>query len=322
MKEVVAGIDIGGTNTVIGILDRAGNTLGEETISTRDFPDALEYAQALCAKIRMLLGFLQEEVELKGVGIGAPNGNFYSGSIEQAPNLLWKGTVPLARWIEAEMQVPCVLTNDANAAALGEMLFGAARGMKHFVLITIGTGLGSGIVVDGKLIYGHDGFAGEIGHALVRPGGRICTCGRRGCLETYVSARGIRETLGEMLIESSQESQLATIPLRELTVKDIHQAADRGDQVAIRTLAETGNILGEKLADSVNYTSPEAFIITGGIAHAGELLFGPCRASLEHHLLNIYRGKVKLMASELIERNAGLMGAAALIWEELAKVNL
>ena len=317
MKEAVVGIDIGGTNTVLGICDREGNFLAEETLSTGDFYDPREYAQTLCDKIRLLESFLPKPVALKGVGIGAPNGNYYSGAIEQAPNLVWQGTVPLAKWLTESLHIPAVLTNDANAAAIGEMVFGAARDIKDFVLITLGTGLGSGIVVGGQMVYGHDGFAGEIGHTIVRPGGRMCTCGRRGCLEAYVSSRGIKETLGKYLAETKEEAYWSKMPWEAVTVKKIHEAAEAGERLALRAFERTGRILGEKLADSVNFTSPEAFILTGGIAHAGELLFGPCRESLEAHLLNIYQGKVKVIASELIDRNAGLLGAAALIWKEI-----
>lgn len=317
MKEVVAGVDIGGTNTAIGLTDREGNILSKSRIRTRDFATPSAFVDALVLNIREQIGTIPEEIHLNAIGIGAPNGNYYKGTIEFAPNLQWEGIVPLRDLIAKGLHSPVVLTNDANAAAVGEMLFGNAQGYDHFIEITIGTGLGSGIVVNGELLYGHDGFAGEIGHTCVIPDGRRCTCGRMGCLETYVSARGVMMTVAEMLHEPGVESTLREANLNEITPRELHEAACAGDPIAIRAFAYTGEILGRQLADSVAYTSPEAIFLFGGVARAGDFILLPTKESMEKNLLQIYKNKVKILQSGLNGKDAAILGAGALAWKTL-----
>jgi glucokinase len=316
MVEVVAGIDIGGTNTAVGLVTADGGLLVESTLSTGAHETIEDYAGAVRAEIQRLLKRVPEAV-LKGIGIGAPNGNYYQGTIENAPNLKWRGTIPFVNMLRPGFDVPIALTNDANAAAIGEGLFGAAQGFRHFIVITLGTGVGSGIVVDGDLLYGHDGFAGEIGHTIVDPEGRECGCGRRGCLETYASAGGIKRTVFELLAESRAPSVLRDISFNDLTAQQIAQAAGNGDALALRAFDYTGKILGLKLADAVAHTSPEAIILFGGLAQAGELIFEPTRRYMDEYMLNLFKHKVKLLASGLADRNIAILGAAALVWNEL-----
>jgi len=318
MKDVVVGIDIGGTNSPFSIVDREGNVLIENhEISTRDYADAMSFVEVLHEKIEKSLKYITEPVNLLGIGIGAPNGNYYNGSIEFAPNLRWQGVVPLVEMLQTFYDLPVYLTNDANAAAIGEMVFGAAKGMKDFIVITLGTGLGSGIVANGELIYGHDGFAGELGHTTVERNGRQCQCGRWGCLETYVSATGIRRTVYELLAKYNYESDLRKIPFEELTAAQISKAAQNGDLIAFEAFEYTGKILGEKLADAVAFTSPEAIFLFGGLAKAGELIFSPARIHMENNLLQIYKNKVKILPSGLDKGNAAILGASALVWSKL-----
>jgi glucokinase len=319
MAEVVAGIDIGGTNTVIGIVNRNGEILAESTLPTRCNATFDVFVKNLTGAIEQLLMELGHEHRLFGVGVGSPNGSYNLGAIVDAPNLEWKGILPLCKEVTALTGVPSVVTNDANAAALGELLFGAAKGMKNFVVITLGTGLGSGIVVDGKLVVGHDGFAGEFGHVVAKANGRQCGCGKRGCLETYASATGIRRTAFKMIADSNQPSMLRNVTYDKLTAKIITEAAKTGDPLARAAFEYTGLILGTRLADLVAILNPEAIFFFGGLANAGELLMDPVRRYMEEYMFPVFKGKVKLLLSGLQDKNAAVLGAAALIWEELDK---
>lgn len=317
-KEVVIGIDIGGTFTKYGIVTRDGKCLKDDFMPTNIYTDFDAYLENLHATIENTYNSIEEELEIKGVGIGAPNGNFYTGTIEQAPNLKWKGVVPVVEKMKNYFKnIPIVLTNDANAAAIGEMIYGGAKGMKDFIVITLGTGLGSGIVSDGKLIYGHDGFAGELGHVNVKINGRQCGCGKKGCLETYVSATGIKRTVFRLLCEMTVESELRNISYNDLDAKMISEAARKGDPIALEAFEYTGKILGVKLADAIEHTSPEAIFLLGGLAKAGDLLLKPTKKYMEENLLPVFKNKVKLLLSSLQEATAGIMGAAALVWNEI-----
>ncbi|HOK60207.1 MAG: ROK family protein [Tenuifilum sp.] len=319
MAEVVAGIDIGGTNTVIGIVNRNGDILAESTLPTRCNATFDVFVKNLTGAIEQLLMELGHEHRLLGVGVGSPNGSYNLGAIVDAPNLEWKGILPLCKEITLLTGVPSVVTNDANAAALGELLFGAAKGMKNFVVITLGTGLGSGIVVDGKLVVGHDGFAGEFGHVVAKANGRQCGCGKKGCLETYASATGLRRTAFKMIADSNQPSMLRNVTYDKLTAKMITEAAKTGDPLARAAFEYTGLILGTRLADLVAILNPEAIFFFGGLANAGELLMDPVRRYMEDYMFPVFKGKVKLLLSGLQDKNAAVLGAAALIWEELDK---
>ena len=253
---------------------------------------------------------------IKGIGIGAPNGNYYSGTIEFAPNLPWKGVIPLANMFEERLGIPTALTNDANAAAIGEMTYGAARGMKDFIMITLGTGVGSGIVVNGQMVYGHDGFAGELGHTIIRrENGRVCGCGRRGCLETYCSATGVARTAREFLTARTEPSLLRSIPAENITSKDVYDAAVKGDKLAQDIFEFTGTLLGEALADFIAFSSPEAIVLFGGLAKSGDYIIKPVQKAIDENVLNIYKGKTKLLISELKDADAAVLGASALGWE-------
>jgi glucokinase len=317
--EVALGIDIGGTNTVLGFVDREGREVGESSLPTNAHEEASFLIDRLCARIKATHAPLADRFELKGIGIGAPNANYHTGTVESPPNLNWKGTVNVVAMMKKQYDLPVAITNDANAAALGEMKFGAARGMKDFIVITLGTGVGSGIVANGDLVYGADGFAGEIGHTIFDPEGRQCGCGRKGCLETYASAGGICRTVFELLAARREESELRNVSFSELTAKMISDAARKGDRIALEAFEYTGKVLGMKLADSVAHMSPEAIILFGGLANAGELIFEPTKRYLEANLLNIFRGKVKLLPSGLREGNTAVLGASALIWNEMDK---
>lgn len=318
-RDVALGVDIGGTNTAFGFVDRNGKCLAESSIATNAHEPAKKLVARLHAAAVESFKPLEGRSTLRGVGVGAPNANYYRGTVENPPNLKWKGVVRLADLIRRYYDLPVAVTNDANAAALGEMLYGAAKGMKDFIVITLGTGLGSGIVAGGNLVYGADGFAGELGHTTVDPRGRVCGCGRRGCLETYASATGICRTVQELLAERRDESSLRDITPSGLTARMITDAALKGDPIAREAFEFTGRILGMKLADSVAHTSPEAIILFGGLANAGALIFKPTKKHLEEHLLNIFRNKVKLLPSGLKEGNTAVLGASALIWNDLMK---
>jgi glucokinase len=317
MKEFCIGIDIGGTNTVFGVVDINGNFIAENSIPTKKYQTIEEFIEALSKAIHHSLEQIGGNYILKGIGIGAPNGNYHNGTIEYAPNLNWKGIVPIADLLNKQFHVPVVLTNDANAAAMGEMIYGAAKGLKDFIVITLGTGLGSGFVVDGKIVYGHDGFAGELGHVIYDPEGRLCGCGRKGCLETYASATGIVKTVFEFLDKSSEESLLRNIDKEKLSSKDIYEAAVKGDKIALQAFDYTALVLGRKLADAVAITSPEAIFLFGGLALSGDYILVPTKKYMEENLLKIYKNKVRVELSGLMGKNAAILGAAALIWEEL-----
>lgn len=320
MKDVVIGIDIGGTFTKFGIVDKDGNCLKENFTSTDKYSEFEVYLEHLHTEIEELISSINEDIDIKGIGIGAPNGNYYQGTIEHAPNLNWKGIVPFVEKFSAYFPgLPIRLTNDANAAAIGEMIYGGAKEMDDFVVITLGTGLGSGIVVNGNLVYGHDGFAGEVGHMNVKHRGRSCGCGNRGCLETYVSATGIKRTTFKLLAERIDPSELRDISYNDLTSKMISEVAKKGDKIALEAFELTGRILGVKLADVVAFSSPKAIFIFGGLAKAGDLIFEPTRRYMEENLLPIFRNKIEILPSQLQDANAAVLGASALAWRELQK---
>ena len=315
-KPYVMGIDIGGTNSVFGIVDARGTVLAVDKIKTQKYEKIEDYVEALTSGMKALIKANDAEGKIKGIGVGAPNGNYYTGTIEFAPNLPWKGVIPLANLISEKMGVPCALTNDANAAAIGEMTYGSARGMKDFIMITLGTGVGSGVVCNGQLVYGHDGFAGELGHVTIRrENGRLCGCGRKGCLEAYASATGVARSAREILTSSTEPSKLRDIPAEEITSLDVFNAAKAGDKIAKDIFEFTGKILGEAFADFIAFTSPEAIVLFGGLAHAGDLLFEPIQRTIDENVMPIFKGKTKLLMSELKDADAAVLGASALGWE-------
>jgi glucokinase len=314
--EITIGIDIGGTNTAFGFVDQSGKIIYESSIPTYAEKDAEQLFERLFDGIEKTFKLFEKEYELVGIGIGAPNANYYKGTVEQPPNLNW-GIVDVLELVKKYSPLPSAITNDANAAAIGEMIFGAAKGMKNFIVITLGTGLGSGIVVNGKLVYGADGFAGEIGHTIVDPNGRECGCGRKGCLETYASATGIKRTAFELIAVTNTESELRSKCFDELTAKEIADAANRGDKLALEAFDYTAKILGLKLADSVAHLSPEAIILFGGLALAGDLIIAPAKKYMEEYMLNIFKNKVKIIPSALPGAGAAVLGSSALIWNEL-----
>lgn len=318
MKKVALGIDIGGTNTDIAFVDRDGQFLADDRMSTLNFPQPEVFVAALAEKVKLLKKSLAEPVKIIGIGIGAPMGNINKGTIEEPADLPWKGITPLADLLREHIDLPILVTNDANAAAVGEMIYGAAKGMKNFAVITLGTGLGSGIVIDGKLLYGQDGFAGEVGHTIVRPGrtNRECGCGRVGCLETYVSSTGLKRTLFKIMSDSILASELRDMSFNEMTSLDIADAAERGDILAKRAFEHTGEMLGFKLADLVAHTNPEAIFLFGGLTLAKGLIMEPTLRAFHENLLSIYRGKVKLLPSGLNSRNSAVLGASALAWDK------
>lgn len=314
--EVALGIDVGGTFTKFGFVDRNANYLAEGFIKTAKHEDIHSYLRELCKTTHEVLATIEDSVKLVGIGIGAPDGNFYKGTIEYAPNLPWHGIIPFTDMMEEYYpDLPIYLTNDANAAAIGEMIYGGAKGMKDFLVVTLGTGLGSGFVAHGKLIYGHDGFAGELGHVIVSPDGRQCSCGRKGCLETYVSAIGVKRSAYKMMAKYTSPSPLRDIPFNEMDAKIISEAALAGDELARATFTYTGEMLGKALANVVAITSPEAIFLMGGLAKAGDLLFKPTRETMEKNMMKLFKNKVKLLPSQL-DKNAAIYGAAALVWEE------
>jgi glucokinase len=316
-KPYVLGIDIGGTNTVFGVVDARGTVIASGAIKTRKHDVFDDYINELHEGVEKI--FEENHIaadSIHGIGVGAPNGNFYTGNIEFAPNLPWRGTLQLAAKLEEAFGIPCAVTNDANAAAIGEMTYGAARGMKDFIMITLGTGVGSGVVSNGQMIYGADGMAGELGHIVVRRGGRLCGCGRKGCLETYCSATGVVRTALELLdANPTAATLLRNIPSGELTSKDIYDAAMAGDEMAQNVFEMTGRVLGESLSDFAAFTSPEAFVIFGGLAKSGDLLFKPMIEAFEANLLPFHKGKIKILPSALKEADAAVLGASALGWE-------
>ncbi|MDW3647940.1 MAG: ROK family protein [Bacteroidia bacterium] len=317
MKEVAIGIDIGGTNTKYGIVDRNGKLLADSSHPTVSHKNIEDYIDALIDAILNLSKSIGEELDIKGIGIGAPNANYFTGTIEYAPNLPWKGVIPLVEMIKERLNTHVFITNDANAAAIGERVYGAAKGMDNFAVVTLGTGVGSGFVSNGKLIYGHDGFAGEFGHVTAVRGGRACTCGKRGCVETYAAARGLVLTVQEELAATQDDTKLRHILAEKLTPKDIFDAAEAGDQVAKHAFEYTGKILGESLADMVAFLSPKAIFIFGGVAKAGDWILEPTKRHMERNLLKIYKNKIDIIPSGLPDSDAAILGASALVWDEL-----
>lgn len=314
-KPYVIGIDMGGTNTVFGIVDARGNVISKGGIKT-DNPDINDYVLNLKTELTKLIDAAGGIEKIKGIGAGCPNGNYYTGNIEFAPNLPWKGVVPFATLLSEAFGIPAAITNDANAAAVGEMTYGVARGMKNFIMITLGTGVGSGIVIDGKIVYGHDGFAGELGHVrVVRNNGRLCGCGREGCLETYSSATGVARTAREFLEMSDKQSSLRLVEPKMITSKDVFDAAMQDDELAKEVFEYTGKILGEAFADFIAFSAPEAIILFGGLAKSGDLILKPVVENMEKNLLAIWKGKVKVLFSALKEADAAVLGASALAWE-------
>ena len=310
--EVALGIDIGGTNTVFGIVNRRGEILRQEQMKTKGHDTVAAFIHALSARLRPLIDAPEYE-RVVGIGVGAPNGNYYTGEVLNAVNLPWKGSIPLARLLREATGLKTTITNDANAAAIGEMTYGAAKGMKDFVMVTLGTGLGSGFVANGQVVYGHDGFAGELGHVIAVRGGRQCNCGRKGCLETYASATGIVRTAEEILASRNDHSLLRNSPYR-LSAYSISEAARAGDSLALELFERTAETLGQCLADVVAITSPEAFVFFGGLSKAGRLLLDPLQRHLEANLLGIYKNRISLLQSLLPDSDAALLGASALAW--------
>jgi len=319
MKNAVLGVDIGGTNTKFGLIDKTGTIFYQCTLNTRSYPQYQDMATDLHQRVTAVIKTHAEPIQLVGAGIGAPNGNFYNGNIEFAPNLSWKGIVPIASITSEIFDIPAFLTNDANAAAIGEMVYGGAQGMKDFVVITLGTGVGSGFVVNGKVMYGHDGFAGEFGHIIVDHNGRLCGCGRHGCLETYASATGIRQTARELLQKDEYKNSLLQVKAASFSAFDITEAAQQGDALAMEAFDSVARVLGRKLADVVAITSPEAIFLFGGLAQAGDILFKPVKEYMEADLLKIFQNKVKVLPSLLNGSNAAILGASALAWNELER---
>jgi glucokinase len=325
MKKVAIGVDIGGTNTAIGVVDDLGNVMVKDNIVTPSHGDVNRYIDDLTLAIRELMNsvkLMNPDIEVLGIGIGAPNGNYYAGTIEYAANLSFKGVVPLVKLLKIkfpELQAIC-LTNDANAAAIGEMIYGGAKGMKNFVMFTLGTGVGSGIVVNGNLVYGNDGFAGECGHTTLIPDGRLCGCGALGHLEAYCSAPGMKRTAFELMVKyNATDSLLADKSFTELDSKMIFDAAEQGDKVALEVFEQTGKYLGQGLADTAHHLSPEAIFLFGGPTAAGDYIFKPTKESMEKHLLTTFKNKIQILPSQLKTGDAPIVGASALVYQELKK---
>jgi len=316
MDSYIAGVDIGGTGTKFGIVDNLGNVLSSDTMSTRGHADIHAYIDELYDKLMILIDKVGGVGRIKGIGVGAPNGNVYTGTIEYAPNLPWKGIIPLAKLIQDKFKLPVKLTNDANAAAVGEMTYGAAKGMKNFILIALGTGVGSGIVANGELIYGHDGMAGELGHTIIIPDGRKHPgTGKKGSLESYASATGVATSAVEILNTTDRPSTLRNIPIDKIDSKAVFEAATAGDEVAKEVFEYTGRILGISLANFVMFSSPEAIILFGGLTKAGDLILKPTREHMEANLIEVFQNKIKILVSHLKESDAAILGASALMWE-------
>ena len=315
-KPYVIGIDMGGTNTVFGIVDARGIVIASSSIKTQKHSNIDDYINELYTETTKLIEENDAVDKIHGIGIGAPNANYFSGIIEDGVNLPWPTPIPLAKLVSDKFGIPVAITNDANAAAIGEMTYGAARGLKDFIMITLGTGVGSGIVINGQLVYGHDGFAGELGHVIMkRNNGRLCGCGRTGCLEAYCSATGVARTAREFLDIRKEDSLLRNLPVEEITSKDVYDAAVSGDKIAKDIFEYTGDILGQALADFVTFSSPEAFVLFGGLTKSGDLIMKPVKESLDKNILGCYKGKVKVLVSELKESDAAILGASALGWE-------
>ena len=316
MEPLAIGIDIGGTGTKFGIVDRSGNVLYTGDLSTKRHKKIDTFIDELHDKLMLLIQTVGGPGRIRGIGVGAPNGNFYTGTVDYAPNLPWKGIIPLAQLIQDKFQLPTNLTNDANAAAIGEMMYGAAQGMKDFIMITLGTGVGSGIVANGHLILGHDGFAGELGHTIVIPDGRYHQgTGKYGSLESYASATGVMLTAKEFLEKTNEESLLRKIPVDEIDSKKVYDAAIQGDKIAKEIFEYTGKILGLALANFVMFSSPEAIVLFGGLTKAGDLILKPTREHMEANLIQVFQNRVKILVSHLRESDAAILGASALVWD-------
>lgn len=315
-KPYVVGIDIGGTNTVFGIVDARGVVIASSSIKTLKHADVNAYLDELYTEVSRLLVANDAVGKVHGIGIGAPNANYYTGMIEKLVNIPWPTPLPMAQLVSEKFGIPVAITNDANAAAIGEMTYGAARGLKDFIMITLGTGVGSGIVINGQLVYGHDGFAGELGHLIMkRNNGRLCGCGRTGCLEAYCSATGVARTAREFLEIRTEPSTLRSLPIEAITSKDVYDAAIAGDKLANEIFEYTGNLLGEAFAEFTIFSSPQAIILFGGLAKSGELLLRPIRESMEKNMFHAFKGKVQILLSELKDADAAVLGASALGWE-------
>ena len=314
-SSFVVGIDVGGQTSKIGVVDARGTVLAQTVIRTDTYDQVEPYIAELAEAVKKLIKESGTEGKVRGVGVGAPNGNYYTGTIENAPNLLWgRQKVEFAKLLTETLELPVALTNDANAAAVGEMTYGAARGMKNFIMITLGTGVGSGIVINGEVVYGHDGFAGELGHTIaVRNNGRTCGCGRTGCLETYCSATGVARTAREWLELSDEPSVLRS--LDTIASKDVYEAAKEGDKLALKIFEFTGKILGRSFADFIAFSAPEAIVLFGGLARSKEFLLEPMETAMNENVLNLWKNKVKIVFSQLKESDAAILGASALAWE-------
>lgn len=316
MKEVVAGIDIGGTTSGLGLVEKSGRILAGDSIITPDFPDIHDFVSAILESINRMIGSLKD-IKLSGIGMGAPNANYHHGTIELAPNLAWKGVVPIAEYVKKASKLPVAITNDAKASAIGEMMFGGAKKMKNFIVLTLGTGLGSGIVINKQVVYGHSGFAGELGHTIIVPGGRACGCGRHGCFETYGSATGLVRTALNLMSELQEQSVLRSIAPSDLTSKQIAEAAAKKDSLAIKAMDFTAEKIAFGIANAIGFSSPEAVFLCGGLAQAGKALFNPVKKYTDQMVQPIFKGTTKILPSSIPEDNAAVLGAAALIWNEL-----
>lgn len=317
-KPYVIGLDLGGTNSVFGIVDESGNIKALASIKTQAYDNAEDYVKASVKVLNFMINEVGGIDTIQGMGIGAPNANYYKGTIEYAANIAWAHelVVPLANMFEQALGIPVTITNDANAAAVGEMTYGVARGMKNFIMLTLGTGVGSGIVINGQLVYGCDGFAGELGHVIMRrENGRSCGCGRYGCLEAYCSATGVARTAREMLAHSDTPSLLREKDPETITSLDVSLAANKGDKIALNVYAFTGEMLGEACADFAAFSSPEAFVFFGGLTKAGDLIMNPIRESYERHVFHAFKGKAKFLVSSLDGSNAAVLGASAIGWD-------
>ncbi|MCQ2167081.1 MAG: ROK family protein [Bacteroidales bacterium] len=316
-KQYVVGIDVGGQTSKIGVVDARGNVLAQKIIRSDIYgDDADAFLEALSVAVNECVKDAGKEGEIRGIGVGAPNGNYYTGEVSYAPNLAWaaKKAVKFSEILSSKTGIPVSLTNDANAAAVGEMTYGSARGMKNFIMITLGTGVGSGIVIDGKVVYGHDGFAGELGHTTVVPyNGRVCGCGRMGCLEAYCSAIGVARTAREWLEHSTEPSVLRDVD--NITSKDVYDAAKEGDKVALAIFEYTGKLLGTKFCDFIAFSAPEAIVLFGGLARSKEFLYEPMLRAMNENVLKIWKDKVQIVFSSLKESDAAILGASALAWE-------
>ncbi len=316
-KPYVLGLDMGGTNSVLGVVDARGHVLGRTSIKTQAYRDINDYVNALYQEAEKIIEPLGGMEMVRGIGAGVPNGNFYTGYIQEAMNLPWQ-TVPFAQLVSERFGLPCRITNDANAAAMGEMTYGAAKGMKNFIMITLGTGVGSGIVIDGNVVYGHDGFAGELGHTTAVRGenARPCNCGKMGCLEAYASATGVARTAKEILTSTTKETLLRKLDVDNITSKDVYDAAEQGDEVAKEIFDFTGTILGQQLADFIAFSAPEAIVLFGGLTKSGDWIKRPIEEAMNKNVLPLWKNKVKVLFSDLKEADAAVLGASALAWSE------